>query len=577
MIRFNCHRCGMLIQAADTGVGRDAKCPGCGLMLVIPTPAEAIPAPPPPPAPAEVRHAAPPDAPAALPVPPGPTPVPPVVVPVPAFAPIPTSVSSVPPASPPAPPGFASVSSTTITIPLGGLSISQSALPVPPGGMPVPPPGSPLVISNGAPTSPDAALFDGLMSDAPLNALANGAADYFDDDGAIPNLALRNLGLAAIAFGVAGFGLSWIPFAGLGLALVGLAASGVATVVGSSRRGAPMGLAVAGAMAGIVGVAFGSYWTYSSFNKSAESELARADHGIPGAKLSSSVSGSTPGDGAASKPLTPAAAAGTFGEGAFLGVVGGDARDDRDPVKFASGAFRNVQSGLAKEIAAAGRQSHSTAGRPRLVFGGNDNGNGLVVSAAKPEGADEESTGNKQSGGAAADAPIQWAAAEKGEPQGSGPLQVTVAKVVVGKVVSYPIGDLQTLINVTSEPYMIVWLKVKNTDASGSAEFAGWMSPQAEDQKIESKLIDDHGREHKPIRPFNKDEAIQKTTPPGKIFAGQTATDAIVFRVLTDDVDSMDLTLSGKAIGRDEDLHFRVPSSMIARDNSNPLLGGAGN
>ena len=554
----------MLIQAADTGVGRDAKCPGCGLMLVIPTPAEAIPTPPPPPAPAEGRHAAPPDAPAALPVPPGPMPVPPVVVPV-------------PPSGPPAPPGLASVPSATITIPLGGLSISQTALPVPPGGMPVPPPGSPLVISTGAPISPDAALFDGLMSDAPLNALATGAAHRFDDDGAIPNLALRNLGLAAIAFGVAGFGLSWIPFAGLGLALVGLAAGGVATVVGSSRRGAPMGLAMAGAMAGIVGVAFGSYWTYSSFNKSAEAELARADQGRPSAKLASSASGSMPGGGAASKPLTPAAAAGTFGEGAFLGVVGGDSRDDRDPVKFASAAFWQVQSNLAREIAAAGRQSRSTAGRPRLVFGGNDNGNGLVVSAAKPEGAEEAGAADKRASGAAGESPIQWAAAEKGEPQGSGPLQVTVTKVVVGKVVSYPIGDLQTLINVTFEPYMIVWLKVKNTDASGSAEFAGWMSPQAEEQKIESKLIDDHGREHKPIRPFNKDEAIQKTTPPGKIFAGQTATDAIVFRVLTDDVDSMDLTLSGKAIGRDEDLHFRIPRSMIARDNSNPLLSGAGN
>ena len=281
-----------------------------------------------------------------------------------------------------------------------------------------------------------------------------------------------------------------------------------------------------------------------------------------------------PGEGATSNPLTPSAATGKFGDGAFLGVVGGDARDDRDPVKFASGAFRNVQSSLAKEITAAGRQSRSTAGRPRLVFGGNDNGNGLVVSAAKPEGAEEEGAADKRASGASS---IQWAAAEKGEPQGSGPLQVTVAKVVVGKVVSYPIGDLQTLINVTSEPYMIVWLKVKNTDASGSAEFAGWMNPQAEEHKFESTLIDDHGREHKPIRPFNKDEAIQTTTPPGKIFAGQTATDAIVFRVLTDDVDSMDLTLSGKAIGRDEDLHFRIPRSMIVRDISNPLLGRTGN
>src|SRR5439155_14345736 len=51
MIRFNCHRCGMLMQAAESGIGRHAKCPGCGMILVIPkAAAAAVPVPPPPPA-----------------------------------------------------------------------------------------------------------------------------------------------------------------------------------------------------------------------------------------------------------------------------------------------------------------------------------------------------------------------------------------------------------------------------------------------------------------------------------------------------------------------------------------------
>src|SRR5271166_2973320 len=52
MIRFYCHHCGTLIQSADTAVGRDAMCPGCSSMLVIPAVSTAFPPPPPPPAPA---------------------------------------------------------------------------------------------------------------------------------------------------------------------------------------------------------------------------------------------------------------------------------------------------------------------------------------------------------------------------------------------------------------------------------------------------------------------------------------------------------------------------------------------
>jgi hypothetical protein len=418
--------------------------------------------------------------------------------------------------------------------------------------MPVPRPGASLPLSGLAPPPPGATAFEGLLgeacegTDGPLRRLPSGAL--------LSKAALRRLSLAAIAMGIIGAAFSWVPFAGLLLAVFGLAVGTVATMLSSSRRDAPVRLALAGTLVGLVGSVCGALGTYWSLNKGIGAEIAQTEPNRHAANRAAAPEGPV-GNGPSGKPLSPETAA----------------------TRFAQGAFQLVQARLAKETVPADRRSGARNVGPRLVFGGNDNGNGLVVSAAKPEGAEEEGAAGKRASGAAGESPIQWAAAKKGESQGSGPLQVTVTKVVVGKVVSYPIGDLQTLINVTSEPYMIVWLEVKNTDASGSAEFTGWMSPQAEEQKIKSKLIDDHGREHKPVRPFNKDEAIQKTSQPGRIFAGQTATDAIVFRVLTDDVESMGLTLAGKAIGRDEDLHFRIPRSMITKDDSNPLLGGAGN
>ena len=71
--------------------------------------------------------------------------------------------------------------------------------------------------------------------------------------------------------------------------------------------------------------------------------------------------------------------------------------------------------------------------------------------------------------------------------------------------------------------------------------------------------------------------SIQGSGPLKPVFAGQSVKDAIVFAPLADEAQSMDLTLSGKAIGQDEDLHFRIPKSMIKTDDSNPLIGGPGN
>jgi hypothetical protein len=546
MIRFHCHRCGTLIQSADTAVGRDAMCPGCSLMLVIPAVSTAFPPPPPPPPVAADEGALEmPDDLDAMPRPPAPIPAPANVARTTLGAvPPPADQVSLPPGELPIPPEPAAG-------PPAMVSLAPGTLPVPLGGMPVPRPGASLPLSGLAPPPPGATAFEGLLgeacegTDGPLHRLPSSAL--------LSKAALRRLSFTAIAMGIIGAALSWVPFAGLLVAVFGLAVGTVATMLSSSRRDAPVRLALAGTLVGLVGSACGAFGTYWSLNKGIGAEIAQTEPNRHAANRATAPDGPV-GNGPSGKPLSPEIAA----------------------TRFAQGAFQLVQARLAKETVPSDRRSSARNVGPRLVFGGNNNGNGLVVSA-KPEGAEEEGAADKRASGAAGESPIQWAAAEKGESQGSGPLQVTVTKVVVGKVTTYPIGDLQTLFNVTDGSYMVVWFTIKNVDASGSAEFKGWMSPQAEKEKIESLLVDDRGREHKPIRPFNKDEAIQKTTSPGPIFAGQSATDALVFRLLPDDVDSMDLTLSGKAIGRVEDLHFRIPRTMITRDNSNPLLGGAGN
>jgi hypothetical protein len=257
--------------------------------------------------------------------------------------------------------------------------------------------------------------------------------------------------------------------------------------------------------------------------------------------------------------LTPSAAADKFVRGANLAAAGGDPRDDLDPLKFALGAYQRV---------AAGRNSR--ARRPQLIFDGAGNGSGLAVAAKTDDAPADAAT----SGDAAHDvASVKWVAADKDEPQGSGSLQVTVTRVLVGKVPTYPVGGLAELFDLTPDPYLTIWFKIKNTDAAGSVDYRGWMGAKAEEARIESLLVDDHGREHKHIK-FPGDAAIRGTKPAEPISAGQSVNDALVFPLLWADVESARLTLSGKAIGQEQDLHFQLPASMIKTDNSNPLLGG---
>jgi hypothetical protein len=533
MIRFNCHRCGMLMQAADTGAGRHAKCPGCGLILTVPQTAADVPEPPAPP-----QIAGPP---AATPPPIGPSlPSPPV-----------TALAR------------------------------QAVMPVPTAGMP-PPPGAPLLnelLGAGRPPLPTDSA--GPLADLVEESLASTSGQHklhgsgeiktVNNKPILSNAALRNLGIAALATGAVGIGLFWVPFAGAIVALFGLAAGLVALFAGTSRGDSPMGWTLSGVGISFVALALGAYWTYSSLNSPAKDRFAAAGHKPGGATITTNGK------------LAPSNAMAKSAEAAAPAAAGGDARDDRDPLKFAAGAYRRAQDNASKDSRTAAQRNSrdQRAARPQLIVG-SDGSVGLAAAKTDEQTSDRDSS--DKSGGVGDNgskpADIKWAAAEKKEPQGTGPLQVTITKVVVGKVPTYAVGGLPTLVNLTQDSAMTIWFKIHNGDEAGSVEYTGWMGAKAEETKIESKLVDDHGRDHRRLR-FPLDEAIPGSilgkVPLKPVVAGQSIADAVVFPVLPEDVDDFDLTLSGKAIGQEEDLHFRIPRSMIKPDDSNPLLGGTGN
>jgi hypothetical protein len=234
---------------------------------------------------------------------------------------------------------------------------------------------------------------------------------------------------------------------------------------------------------------------------------------------------------------------------------------------------------VSKDTLAASRTSKPKAAAPRLVVG-SDGNIGLAVTSRDDgptnDGAPSEKSAS-HNGEPAKPPAIKWAAADKNEPQGTGPLQVTITKVVVGRVATKLAGEAFELgAEPTPDPYLSVWFHIKNTDAAGSTEYVGWMGKKAEEAKIESSLIDDRGHEHKHV-PFPPDTAIKGTKPAAPIFAGQAVDDALVFSPLPAEVEAVELVLSGKAVGQEEDLHFRIPRTMIKADDSNPLIGGARN
>lgn len=530
MIRFNCHRCGMLMQAAESGVGRHAKCPGCGMILVIPKAAAAVPVPPPPPA----------------------------------------AASAPPPVT---------------------ATARQAAMPVPPAGMAPPPPLSLDELLGdtspprpaGAKLSPVSSLVGGKKSAGSSGAhklSSSGAMKTVKKkDAGLSNTALRNIAFAAMGVGLVGGGLFWIPFAGPIVAFAGLAVGLAAMFIGSTRRSAPMGLAMAAAGISFVALAVGGYSTYASLTKPGEQVVDATKK--PGGELAAPGQDSPDDSTLAAKPtVSPAAIAAKFAEGAAVAIAGGDPRDDRDPLKFAAGAVQKVQDISAKDTAVASARSQAKGPKPKLIFGADGS---AVAVTEKPDSPAAASGRDKSSDATEAVAPpIQWAAAEKKEQQGTGPLKVTITKVLVGRVPYYEIGGIDTLTDLTPDPLMTVWFKVRNGDAAGSVEYSGWMGMKADKEKTEATISDDHGRTHGVLRNYFKANqalkgSIQGDGPLKPIFAGQAVNDAVVFPLPAEDAEVIELTLSGKAIGQDEPLHFRIPKSMIKPDESNPLIGGAGN
>jgi hypothetical protein len=154
-------------------------------------------------------------------------------------------------------------------------------------------------------------------------------------------------------------------------------------------------------------------------------------------------------------------------------------------------------------------------------------------------------------------------------------VQVTVDHVTFGPVVLTESGvnnELLTQQQETSLPYLVVWLKIKNTQLATPASYKGWINDPKKSPDA-PRLVDDSGNALSPMPEVKGGMIIQGTHPTATIAAGQTIIDALAFRLPADGAKFVRLTLSGKPLELDSALHFQIPRTMFKEGRSaNPLL-----
>ena len=156
------------------------------------------------------------------------------------------------------------------------------------------------------------------------------------------------------------------------------------------------------------------------------------------------------------------------------------------------------------------------------------NGVGLAVTAGSGD-ASPQSAGSP----AAAPGEIRWAAADQGEAQGNDDVQVTVDHVTFGPVVLTEAGvnnELLTQQEETSLPYLVVWLKIKNTQLATPASYKGWINDPKQKSPDAPRLVDDSGNVVAPMPEVKSGKIILGSHPAATIAAGQTIIDALAFR-----------------------------------------------
>ncbi len=378
-------------------------------------------------------------------------------------------------------------------------------------------------------------------------------------DAARAAVGIRKLSLAAMLLGLAGLGLFWLPYAGLAVGAVGCAGALLALGKASARRGLPKGLAMAGLLVNVAAAGLGAYWTLNSAGPATPEVAAGGPTDMkpaaPAAPVERRAEKQVPNFAAQAAHLAEEVSAGPFG---------GLASEHPIPVLLAESALAGLFDGPSHDRAQGG--SH-------LTFYAQDGSSGTGVGLAVTSGADASAQ-------AAASAPttpadIRWAAADQGEAQGNDDVQVTIDHVTFGPVVLSQRGvdnELLTQQQETALPYLVVWLKVKNTQLTSPTSYKSWITDPKKSPDA-PQLVDDAGSVLAAMPEVKGEMIIFGSHPEATIAAGQSVVDALAFHVPAEGAKFVRLTLPGKPLELNAALHFQIPRAMFKEGRSaNPLL-----
>jgi hypothetical protein len=529
MIRFHCLECGKLIKANDSAVGRAAKCPGCGAVVEIPQ--ASFPAPPPPP----------------------------------------KAVPAPPPVTPPSAPKMAA---QTATEPLSLEELLGSTAAVAPSGNHAVSATTTAAVSEDAGRTAGKAGSKTAGKTAKQNGVKAAVATKREKasarGGAIPTKKIRNLSFAAIGAGALGLALFAVPYAGPAVGVIGAVVGFYCVFLASARRNSPMILALAGIALSVIAACFGGYWTFQAIQ--ATPVAASAENGAPEANPDATAAQQAPN-------ASLAVDFNQFAGAAVKAIAEGAVADSRNPLNFAAAAVRGAAADPSKKAArlasADGAPAIARATGPvTLRLQGSAGGSEKGTDAGAPTGESTPSGDSVSAPAAAAKGPIQWAAADKGEAQGNDDVQVTVLKVMIGTL-HFRLGSNALLDERETEAkFLHIRLKIQNNQTAGTIDYKGWMTLPDSD----ATLTDDQGTEIKrfdinTLASPTQHLTIVNSHPSATIEISQSNEDVIIFHLPPDGAQYLRLTLSGKAAGLGDDLHFQIPRSMITTgETGNSLL-----
>jgi hypothetical protein len=412
-----------------------------------------------------------------------------------------------------------------------------------------------------------------------------------------------NFAFATLLVGGLAIGLFWIAFVGLGLGLLGLVIGAIGFAAASSRQKMAVQLYSAGVALSLLGIGLGGYWSFT--HSGAKSDVALADAPVAASPATMPDGGKAESTTATKKLAVPTPSAQKAGDLTKHDPTGkskpprgdakpvGVAKTPRAPGKTAdagvglgsaAGSTPAGASPDSKNPGAAPGKDGQTPATPKGPPHNEVAKTGSIPiyvqdpSSKTADGAD--STGSTADPAMTPDratpaaAPIVWADGAKGEAQNNDDLEVSIAKVTLGPAVLAQAGATNELLaqtRETAQPFLTIWIKIKNAQLAGATEYHGWISQPA-DGPDAPKLVDDQGKALTQM-PMEKGMVILNGHPSGTINAGDSLQDALIFKPPGEGVQSLRLTLPGKVLGTTGTYHFQIPMSMATSGlSTNPLL-----